>query len=177
MPSIVEPFNIYEDKKEELNFQIYEDKIQTEAAIILRNTLQEKLNVESNIKSECLVKEEKDKLITEIQSKAQNGVDNYRPILQEIKQENIFGSKGSPMSMDKSCLFESETKKDSRAKREACKISRTNYYDIDEYRADIYHYFRSVEVSLKNFYNFFIMNALFLFILFVRYYIDLNLAI
>ena len=75
----------------------------------------------------------------------------YRSVLQEVDiqpEEDVLMPKESPMSLDRSLIFTDSDKKDSRSKREACKTTRTNFYDIDEYRADIYHYFRNVEVSM-----------------------------
>lgn len=95
---------------------------------------------------------------------ALSAAEPYRPVLREIdipkrveedeeveeeEIEDVLVPKESPMSLDRSLILTGSGKKDSRTKREVCKASRANFYDIDEYRADIYHYFRSAEVSIN----------------------------
>ncbi|OXU29124.1 hypothetical protein TSAR_013877 [Trichomalopsis sarcophagae] len=144
----IEPFTIYEDKKEEPTFQIYEDKLQTESSIVLRDAHETK-KIEVKQSTEVKVTVEREKPILEVNPTIQSTVQPYRPVLQEIeeyKHENVLSPEEGPMSLDKSLLLTGSNQKDSRSRREICKTSRSNFYDIDEYRADIYHYFKSVEV-------------------------------
>lgn len=148
MPAQAEPFFIFEDKKEEPAFQIYEDKLQTESELVLRN-IQESKVVELKQSNEVKVTVEQENAL-EVLSLNENVESSIRPVLQEIQlkpEENAFLPEESPMSLDRSIVSAGSEKNDSRSKREACKASRANFYDIDEYRADIYHYFRTVEVS------------------------------
>lgn len=128
MPSQIEPFNIYEEKKEEPAFPIYKD-LQEETA---------------KVKKEIPVPKE-----VKVPTAENNVKLPPRPVLEEIKDEEIV-PKEIPMSLEKSFSQLSDSaKSDSRSKREACKVTRSNLYDIDEYRADIYNYFRIAEVSLR----------------------------
>lgn len=148
MPAQAEPFFIFEDKKEEPTFQIYEDKLQIESELVLRNAQETKV-IELKQSSEIKVTVPEENAIEVLSLKENLDLSN-RPALQEIQikpEENAFLPEESPMSLDRSLVLTSE-KNDSRSKREACKASRANFYDIDEYRADIYHYFRTVEVSI-----------------------------
>jgi hypothetical protein len=122
--------------------------LQTESSIALRDS-QETTKIEVKQITEIKVVIEKDQP-TEFNPPIKN-VESYRPVLQdveEIKQRDALIPKDSPMSLDKSIILIESEKKDFRAKREICKISRVNFYDVDEYRADIYHYFKSIEVSI-----------------------------
>lgn len=149
MPAQAEPFSIFEDKKEEPAFQIYEDKLQTESELVLRNVPESKLvDLQQSTELKLTLKQEN---TVEVLSLNKNVESLDRPVLQEIQlkqEENAFLPEESPMSLDRSVVSTGSEKNDSRSKREACKASRTNFYDIDEYRADIYHYFRTVEVSI-----------------------------
>lgn len=84
-------------------------------------------------------------------------VSTYRPVLQEIPEPTIELCKrtdeyhpGSPMSLDKSIAsmmsIESAKKELRSNKRDGVKTLKNNFYDVDEYRADIYNYLRIAEV-------------------------------
>lgn len=149
VPSFVEPFKVYEEKKEEPTFQIYQDKLKTESSTVLRNT-QETETIEVKQTTEVKVRVETEKAAIEVNPTVKS-VERYRPVLREIeiKPEDHDVLPGeSPMSLDRSLVLKS-SEKEARTKREACKVTQTNFYDIDEYRADIYNYFRSVEVSTR----------------------------
>ncbi|XP_011501243.1 PREDICTED: cyclin-A1 [Ceratosolen solmsi marchali] len=148
VPPIVEPFTIYEEKKEEPTFQIYEDKLQTESSIVLRDS-QESKKIEVKQITEFKVTVEKEKPTLEFNPAIKNVVESYRPVLQdveEIKQKDVIIPKDSPISSDRSVILIKSEKKDLRTKRDVCKIGRANFYDVDEYRSDIYNYFKSIEV-------------------------------
>lgn len=69
-------------------------------------------------------------------------------------------SKDSPMSvgmsMEKSLIYSSSSNEEYRTRRECNKELRTNFFDIDEYRADIYNYLRVSEVHFFSFYFIFV---------------------
>lgn len=67
------------------------------------------------------------------------------------KQDDVL-SKDSPMSvgmsLEKSLTYSSSSNEEYRSRRECNKELRTNFFDVDEYRADIYNYLRLSEVQL-----------------------------
>lgn len=150
MPSQYETFKIYEDKKDDGTFKVYEDKLEKETSVALRES------------KEC--KEPKGKQVVDITStklvereKLEPAHDaipailpSLRAALQEInqkKRDEPFLPQESPMSLEKSSIsFTDSSKKEIAAKREASKALRLNFFDVDEYRADIYNYLRSAEV-------------------------------
>lgn len=54
-----------------------------------------------------------------------------------------------PMSLEKSFSYADDERKSLALKREASRALRSNFYDVDEYRADIYNYLRFAEVIDK----------------------------
>lgn len=143
-----EQFAIYEEKKEEPTFQIYQDTLQTESSVVLKKAHETK-KIEVKQTTEVKVTVEREKPALEVNPIVQNVAEPYRPALQEIKEDKLYDAlltEEGPMSLDNSLVSTGSGKKGSRSKRESFKISRSNFYDIDEYRADIYHYFKSVEV-------------------------------
>lgn len=65
----------------------------------------------------------------------------------QIKRDDVL-SKDSPMSMEKSLTYSSSSNEEYRTRRECNKELRTNFFDVDEYRADIYNYLRLSEVYI-----------------------------
>lgn len=64
------------------------------------------------------------------------------------KQNDVIFSYDSPMSLEKSVPYLSSSKKDLQKRRESIKEMRMNFFDVDEYRADIYNYLRVAEVCV-----------------------------
>lgn len=130
---------------------MYEEKLEEEKSVVLRDTREVlvKSVTEINIKSE-----RGDKPILEVNPVSI--VPTFRPVLQEIidpsKRDEITFNNGSPMSLDKSIITSTSEKKDIRLKREVSKIFKNNFYDVDEYRADINNYLRKAEVNIINYY-------------------------
>ena len=110
IPTQFEPYKAYDGENEEVLFKIYEDKLEEETSVALRETRDKK--------------EAKEK--------------------QDIKFER---EKPSPMSLEKSVPYLSSSKKDLQKRRESIKEMRMNFFDVDEYRADIYNYLRVAETQ------------------------------
>ncbi|KAK0158871.1 hypothetical protein PV328_009814 [Microctonus aethiopoides] len=150
VPAQFESFKIYEEKKDDNPppppplFKVYEEKLEEEKSVVLRDTREVivKSVTEINIKSE-----RGDKPILEVNPVSI--VPTFRPVLQEIidpsKRDETAFNNGSPMSLDKSIITSTTEKKDIRLKREVSKIFKNDYYDVDEYRADINNYLRKAE--------------------------------
>lgn len=69
--------------------------------------------------------------------------------MQDINQKKeieIIFSQGSPMSLEKPIFHSSSSKKNLQKRRESIKEMRMNFFDVDEYRADVYNYLRAAEV-------------------------------
>ena len=110
LPTQFESYKAYDGENEEVLFKIYEDKLEEETSVALRDTRDKK--------------EAKEK--------------------QDIKFER---EKPSPMSLEKSVPYLSSSKKDLQKRRESIKEMRMNFFDVDEYRADIYNYLRVAETQ------------------------------
>ncbi|KAL7289859.1 hypothetical protein TKK_0016257 [Trichogramma kaykai] len=135
-----EPYQAYVEKKEEPAFEIYDDTQQNEVTEI--NTDKQDLEDDEELvvlkATEPTVKVlQREAFGCYKQSSIQDVVQEFRPAIQEIEesQGNAFVQKDTPMSVTSEC---STDKKE--------KSSNSNFYDVDEYRADIYQYFRDVEV-------------------------------
>lgn len=140
-----EPFKIYEDKKDEPAFKVYEDKLEEETSVVLRDSKEER---EIVTKQEVTVQSEQKKPRLDINSLSINDLPVYCNNLQEIikgKQDDAL-PQGSPMSLEKSLLFPDSSKKDNRTNKESSRELRINFFDVEEYRADIYSYLRVAEV-------------------------------
>ncbi|XP_034944617.1 G2/mitotic-specific cyclin-A [Chelonus insularis] len=145
LPPQLEPFKVYEEKRDTAPFQIYEEK--EEQSINHRETrdgneIHTKHVIEINIKSE------QERPVLEVNPV--KIVPKYRPVLQEIttstKQEDADYNHGSPMSLEKSLVsVESATKE--RKKCDIPKAIKNSFYDVDEYREDIYNYLRVAETN------------------------------
>ncbi|XP_051168900.1 cyclin-A2 [Leptopilina boulardi] len=157
-------FNICDERKEDTMFQIYEDKLQEETSVALRETNdgnKELLKIKHVSEQVTTIKIEKEKptlqvnpipiinnnIVTNtirIHQDDNNDDDNNDEIANE-KKENVE----CPMSLEKSISSFSDssslTKKDNRTKAEIYKAIRTNFFEVNEYRADIYNYLRSAE--------------------------------
>ncbi|XP_076664186.1 cyclin A isoform X2 [Andrena cerasifolii] len=110
LPTQFEPYKAYDGENEDVLFKIYEDKLEEETSVALRDTRDKK--------------EAKEK--------------------QDIKFER---EKPSPMFLEKSVPYLSSSKKDLQKRQESIKEMRMNFFDVDEYRADIYNYLRVAETQ------------------------------
>ncbi|XP_015178049.1 PREDICTED: G2/mitotic-specific cyclin-A isoform X2 [Polistes dominula] len=126
-----EPFKIYEDKKEEGAFKVYEDKLEEETSVVLRDSKDDRdviINQEVTVPSE-----------------------QKKPSLQEIingKQDDKSLLQDTPIFPDKPLLFNSSSSnEENRINKESSRELRNNFFDVEEYRADIYSYLRVAEVQ------------------------------
>lgn len=133
MPAQFESFKIYEDKneakypiyadREETKFKIYEDKLEEETSVALRHSK----DIQANIIDQTT-------LTNGELNKSGNKLDDH---------DNL---KESPMSLDKSLNSINTNANRSRFKKIISKEYRSTFFDVDEYRADIYNYLRTAEV-------------------------------
>lgn len=144
-------FHVCEDRKEDTMFQIYEDKLQEETSVALRETNESKeLKIKHVSEQVTTIKVEKEKPTLQVSPTPINKIvtstiqihhdddDND----EDLKKDNVE----CPMSLEKSISsFSDSLKKDSRTKAEINKAIRTNFFEVNEYRADIYNYLRSAE--------------------------------
>jgi len=144
-----ESFKIYEEdfyKKEEPTFKIYEDKLEEETSVALRNSKENKEIKETIAKSE---KEQPRLEIHTIDNTSTYAFCNKIKEVDQKKKDDIL-SKDSPMSLgmslEKSLTYSSSSNEEYRLRRECNKELRINIFDVDEYRADIYNYLRTSEV-------------------------------
>ncbi|EFN67786.1 Cyclin-A1 [Camponotus floridanus] len=150
IPSQSESFKIFDDKKGETVFKIYQDKLEEETSVVLRDSKEKK---ETNVVQEIVAKSNYEQRII---NKNSVNFAAFRSTIEEIcqnKQDDIF-SKDSPMSLEKSLdktldksltYSSSSNNKEYKMRRECIKEMRTNFFDVDEYRADIYNYLRVSE--------------------------------
>ncbi|XP_011638462.1 cyclin-A2 isoform X1 [Pogonomyrmex barbatus] len=140
-----EPLKLHEDAfyKKEGPFKIYEDKLEEETSVALRNTKEEaKSSQETVAKSD--VREQ-----PRLEIRATSSTYVFCSKIEEIcpKQDDDL-SKDSPMSvgmsLEKSLTCSSSSNKEYRTRRENIKEMRS-FFDVDEYRADIYNYLRKSE--------------------------------
>ncbi|KAL6425946.1 hypothetical protein ACFW04_008922 [Cataglyphis niger] len=148
IPPQSEPFKIYDDKKEEPVFKIYEDKLEEETSVVLRDSKEKR---EIKVVQEIVAKSNKEQPRIETITTSSVNFAAFRSTIEEIcqnKQDDIF-SKDSPMSLEKSLekslTYSSSSNKEYKTRREYIKEMRTNFFDVDEYRADIYNYLRISE--------------------------------
>ncbi|XP_053976658.1 cyclin-A2 isoform X1 [Hylaeus anthracinus] len=144
IPTQFEPFKIYEEKKEEVIFKIYEDKLEEETSVALRDIKDKK---EINEKHD--VKSEREKPRLEVNSINISNLSTFCNAIQDInqkKQNELIFSHDSPMSLEKSIPY-SSSKKELERRRESIKEMRMSFFDVDEYRADIYNYLRAAETQ------------------------------
>ncbi|XP_029174789.1 cyclin-A1 isoform X2 [Nylanderia fulva] len=146
--TITQSFKIYDDKKDEPVFKIYEDKLEEETSVVLRDSMEKK---ETTVVHEIVAKSNKEQPRIDIITTSSVNFATFRSSIEEIcqnKEDNIF-SKDSPMSLEKplekSLTNSSSSNKEYKTRREYIKEMRTNFFDVDEYRADIYNYLRVSE--------------------------------
>ncbi|KAF7997852.1 hypothetical protein HCN44_009250 [Aphidius gifuensis] len=141
-------FKVYDEKTDDTLFRIYEDKLEEETTVVLRESSRD-----INIKQITEVTIKTDKPILEVNPVSI--VPTLRPVLQEIKtnicEDNNYqddDDDNSPVvSVEKSIDFMDSMKNDMKAKREASKTIINNFYDIEEYRADIFNYLKIAETQ------------------------------
>lgn len=146
IPTQYEPFKIYEEKKDEAAFKIYEDKLEEETSVALRDTRDNK----KELKEKQEVKSEREKPRLEVNPIKVSNLPTFCNAIQDVnlkKESDVAFSQDSPMSLEKSVPY-STSKKDLQKRRESTKELRMNFFDVDEYRADIYNYLRAAEVCI-----------------------------
>ncbi|XP_015178048.1 PREDICTED: cyclin-A2 isoform X1 [Polistes dominula] len=143
-----EPFKIYEDKKEEGAFKVYEDKLEEETSVVLRDSKDDRDVI---INQEVTVPSEQKKPRLDINSLSINDVPIICNSLQEIingKQDDKSLLQDTPIFPDKPLLFNSSSSnEENRINKESSRELRNNFFDVEEYRADIYSYLRVAEVQ------------------------------
>ncbi|XP_043267206.1 cyclin-A2 [Venturia canescens] len=147
VPPQTEPFKIFEEnKKEEGTIKIYEDKLVEETSVVLRDT-RETTELKIKQTSEISVKIDQEKPKLQVNPLNVGVVPPFCSGVLEKCEDSIF-SNAVPMSLDKSVGFlDSGKKQDLKAKKEACKSLKNSFFDVDEYRADIYNYLRVAETQ------------------------------
>ncbi|XP_018305955.1 cyclin-A2 isoform X2 [Mycetomoellerius zeteki] len=148
IPMQSESFKIYDEdfyKKEEPTFKIYEDKLEEETSVALRNSKENKEVKETTAKSD------KEQPRLEIHTIDSTSTYVFHKKIEEVDQnkKNDILSKDSPMSvgmsLEKSLTYSNSSNEEYRLRRECNKELRINIFDVDEYRADIYNYLRTSE--------------------------------
>ncbi|KAL0101501.1 hypothetical protein PUN28_018968 [Cardiocondyla obscurior] len=148
IPTQSETFKIYEEdfyKKDEPAFKIYEDKLEEETSVALRYSKEKK-----DMKT---VQEttERDQQRLEVHTIETTSTYVFHSKVEDAcsKMQDNVSSKDSPMSvgmsLEKSLTYSSSSNDDYRTRRECNKELRTSFFDVDEYRADIYNYLRVSE--------------------------------
>ncbi|XP_011688507.1 PREDICTED: cyclin-A2 isoform X2 [Wasmannia auropunctata] len=156
VPTQSESFKIFEEdfyKKEEPAFKIYEDKLEEETSVALRNSKEKK---EAKAVQETMTKfEQREQLKLEVDSVDSTSTYVFSSKIEEVgqnKQDDVL-SKDSPMSLgmslEKSLTYSSSSNDEYRTRRECNKELRTTFFDVDEYRADIYNYLRVSETLYR----------------------------
>lgn len=124
--------------------------MEEETSVVLRDSKEKK---ETKVVQEIAKSHKEQRIITNSVNFAA-----FRSTIEEIcqnKQDDIF-SKDSPMSLEKSLdkslekslTYSNSSNKEYKMRREYIKEMRTNFFDVDEYRADIYNYLRVSEVCI-----------------------------
>ncbi|XP_066592449.1 cyclin-A2-like [Prorops nasuta] len=145
IPAQLEPFIVYKERKDEVSFKIYEDKLEEETSVVLRETIETK---EVNVKQEVLLKIEAEKPTLEV-NPIINSLEEFANNLCKSSPDgkNEVYNHESPMALDKSAIFSSSKKREQDNKKDSLKKYRINFFDVDEYRADIYNYLRCAEMQ------------------------------
>ncbi|XP_017881629.1 cyclin-A2 [Ceratina calcarata] len=145
LPPQFEAFKIYEEKKEEAVFKIYEDKLEEETSVALRDTRDKKeIKGKHDIKSDI---REKPRL--EVNPISVLNIQPFCNTLQDAsqkKENDVIFTPGSPMSLEKSTPYSSSMNKDYQKWKESKEL-RMNFFDVEEYRADVYNYLRARETQ------------------------------
>ncbi|XP_011136710.1 cyclin-A2 isoform X2 [Harpegnathos saltator] len=146
IPTQYEPFKIYEDKKDEPVFKIYEDKLEEETSVVLRDS-KEKKEIKTKQQPEI---QKLDREVPRVEEKTSvpyssvfhDGID----ISQKKNQDDKLYLSDSPMSLEK-FRYSISPKTEERLSRRDSRGS--DFFDIDEYRSDIYSYLREAETIHK----------------------------
>ncbi|XP_014484072.1 PREDICTED: cyclin-A2 isoform X2 [Dinoponera quadriceps] len=142
IPTQYESFKIYEDKKEEPVFKIYEDKLEEETSVVLRDSKEKK---EMKTKQEAEVK-----LDREVVKVEENISESCIPAVfhdsMDISQKKNQNDKpylsDNPMLCEELSYSNERRQEDHANRRNSREI---DFFDMDEYRSDIYSYLREVE--------------------------------
>lgn len=125
--------------------------MEEETSVVLRDSKEKR---ETKVVQETVAKSNKEQPRIETRTTSSVNFAAFRSTIEEIcqnKQDDIF-SKDSPMSLEKSLekslTYSSSSNKEYKTRRECIKEMRTNFFDVDEYRADIYNYLRISEVCI-----------------------------
>ncbi|XP_076380621.1 cyclin A isoform X2 [Megalopta genalis] len=146
IPTQFEQFKIYEERKEEVLFKIYEDKLEEETSVALRDTKDKK---EQKNKQDVVPERQKPRLevnpinITNLPTFCN---DNIQNVHQKKQNEEIF-QHDSPMSLEKTVPYTSSSKKELQRRQCSTKEMRMSFFDVNEYRADIFYYLRVTETQ------------------------------
>ncbi|XP_076302514.1 cyclin A isoform X1 [Lasioglossum baleicum] len=144
IPTQFEPFKIYDEKKEDVMFKIYEDKLEEETSVVLRDTRDKK---ELKNKQDFMSEREKPRLeVTPmIVSNLQTFCNANIQGIHQKKQDEEMVHHDSPMSLEKSVPYSPSLEKELQRRRCSMKESLESFFDVDEYRADIFQYLRVAE--------------------------------
>lgn len=125
--------------------------MEEETSVVLRDSKEKR---EIKVVQEIVTKSNKEQPRIETITTSSVNFAAFRSTIEEIcqnKQDDIF-SKDSPMSLEKSLekslTYSSSSNKEYKTRREYIKEMSTNFFDVDEYRADIYNYLRISEVCI-----------------------------
>lgn len=123
--------------------------MEEETSVVLRNSKEKK---EAKAVQETIAKSDREQPRLEIRTVNSTSTYVFSSKIEEAypnKQDDVL-SKDSPMSvgmsLEKSLTYSSSSNDEYRTRRECNKELRTNFFDVDEYRADIYNYLRVSEV-------------------------------
>lgn len=123
--------------------------MEEETSVALRNSKEKK---ETKVVRETVAKSDREQPRLEIRTVDSTSTYVFCSKIEEvcpIKQDDVL-SKDSPMSvgmsLEKSLTYSSSSNEEYRIRREYNRELRTNFFDVDEYRADIYNYLRVSEV-------------------------------
>lgn len=97
------------------------------------------------------MKPEREKPRLEVNPMTVSNLPTFYNAIEDInkkKENDVIFSQGSPMSLEKSNSYLSSSKKNHQKRRKSIKELRMNFFDVDEYRADIYNYLRAAEVCI-----------------------------
>lgn len=140
---------IHENNEKNELFKVYEDKLEEETSVVLRN---------SKDKREFKTKHEVAVAITDLKKpilKIHDSVnlETFRDtstVVNQNKQDANLFPVDSPMSLEKSLTYTNSSQEDFSARRTTVHkgLSYDHFVDVNEYRADIYNYLRIAEVDI-----------------------------
>lgn len=143
----METFKSHENKKEEQPvFKIYEDKVEEKSSAVLRNA-KDKKKIKDKQETATVFSEEPSEIETIRNSFPTSTTiySNEKPT--QKNQDNVLSVKDSPMSLEKTLMYSCSPKGELRNKKEYFQ-GESSFYDVDEYRGDIYNYLRATEVCV-----------------------------